>query len=81
LDDVKRATITVPDDLEEPLEAYRRDQDVPPAFTSIVQTALREYLASRGYIAPSRPFGITPAARGSGRSDVSAEHDRYLAEE
>jgi hypothetical protein len=79
LEAVKRATITVPDDLEEPIEAYRRDQDAPPAFTSLVQAALREYLTSRGYLAPDKPFGITPADHGSGRRDVSSEHDRYSA--
>jgi hypothetical protein len=78
---VKRATITVPDDLEEPIEAYRRDQDVSPAFTAVVQAALREYLASRGYVAPAKPFALTAADVGSGRRDVSVEHDRYLAGE
>jgi hypothetical protein len=78
---MKRATITVPADLEGPLEAYRRDQDVAMPFTSVVQAALREYLASRGYIAPAKPFGITPATRGGGRNDVSVDHDRYFAEE
>lgn len=76
----KRATITVPGDLEDSLDAYRRDQEVPPPFTSIVQAALREYLTSRGYLAPLKPFGLTPASRGSGRTDVSVDHDRHLAD-
>lgn len=77
---MKRATITVPEDLEGPIETYRLDQDMPPAFTAVVQAALRGYLAARGYVAPARPFSLTPADRGSGRSDVSSDHDRYLAE-
>ena len=79
---MKRATITLPDELEEALEAYRRSQDVPLALTALTQAALREYLAKRGFLAPSseRSFGITPTGRGSGRSDVGSEHDRYLAE-
>jgi hypothetical protein len=80
---MKRATITLPDELEEALEAFRRSQDVPLALTALTQAALREYLAKRGFLSPSseRSFRITPSGRGSGTSDVSSEHDRYLAEE
>ena len=77
---MKRATITLPDDLEQALEAYQRDQDVPPTLTATTQAALAEYLASRGYLASRRRFRITPAPHGSGRHDVSLEHDRYLAD-
>ncbi|MDP9411330.1 MAG: hypothetical protein M3P70_12715 [Actinomycetota bacterium] len=79
---MKRATITLPDELEEALEAYRRSQDVPLALTALTQAALREYLAKRGFLPPpsGRSFGITPAGRGSGTGDVSSRHDRYLAE-
>lgn len=79
---MKRATITLPDELEEVLEAYQRSQDVPVPLTTVTQAALREYLAKRGFLAPSaeRSFRITPAKRGSGKGDVSADHDRYFAE-
>jgi hypothetical protein len=79
---MKRATITLPDELEEALEAYRHSQEVPLALTALTQAALREYLAKRGFLPPSseRFFGITSTGRGSGTSDVSSEHDRYLAE-
>ena len=79
---MKRATITLPDDLEEILEAYQRSQDVPAPLTTVAQAALREYLARRGFLAPAtkRPFGITPAKKGSGAKDVSTEHDRYFSE-
>jgi hypothetical protein len=80
---MKRATITLPDELEAALEAYRRSQDVPLPLTALTQAALREYLAKRGFLPPTsseRSFGITPARRGSGANDVSSEHDRYLAE-
>lgn len=76
---MKRATITVTDELEEALEAYRRDQEVPPGFTAVTQAALREYLMSRGYLPHTRPLRLTPAEEGSGHSDVSRNHDRYLA--
>lgn len=42
---MKRATITIGDDLEKALRAYIRQQEVRPALTSVVQAALREYLA------------------------------------
>jgi hypothetical protein len=44
-----------------------------------VEAALREYLAHRGDGASKRTLRITPAPRGSGRSDISIEHDRELA--
>ncbi len=79
---MKRATITLPDELEHALEKYLGSQDVPLPLTAVAQAALREYLAKRGFISSSaaRPFGITPAREGSGTRDVSSEHDRYVAE-
>lgn len=79
---MKRATITLPDELEEVLEAYQHAQDVPVPLTTVTQAALREYLARRGFHAPTseRSFKITPAKKGSGTRDVSSEHDRYFAE-
>ena len=79
---MKRATITLPDDLEEVLEAYQRSRDVPAPLTTVTQAALREYFAKRGFIAPDakRSFRTTPARKGSGTNDVSVEHDRHFAE-
>jgi len=76
---MKRATITVPDEVEAAVAAYQRAQDAPPTLTAVVEAALREYLAHRGFGAPKRTLRITPAPRGSGRSDISIEHDRELA--
>lgn len=78
---MKRATITLDDQLESALEAYSKRQDVPPVLTSVVQAALREYLARRGFAIPSKPFYIAPAKKGSGKRDVSLRHDEYLARE
>ncbi len=75
---MKRATITITDDVEAALDAYVKRQDVTPALTSVVQAALREYLARRGFTPPAKPFHITPAKKGSGKSDVSLRHDEYL---
>ena len=40
-----------------------------------MQAALREYLRERGFLREYRPLKITPAKKGSGRSDVSINHD------
>lgn len=77
---MKRATMTLPDDLAEAVNEYVRAQEAPPALTTVVQAALREYLRERGFLRQYRPLKITPAPRGSGRSDVSINHDRYFAE-
>jgi len=76
---MKRATMTFPDDLAEAVENYVRAQENPPALTTVMQAALREYLRERGYLRPYRPLRLTPAPRGSGRRDVSENHDLYLA--
>ncbi len=83
---MKRATITISDDLEAKLNSYMGAQDAPPSLTGIVEAALRRFLEekqleSRQYRRARRPFSITPAEKGSGRTDVSIEHDRYLAED
>ena len=82
---MRRATITIPDDLETDLEAFLKTQEAPPSLTVLMQTALRRFLAEmrleqRGYRPPSQPLHVTPASSGSGRSDVSIRHDRELAE-
>jgi hypothetical protein len=78
---MRRATVTITDDLEASLDAYNRQQDVSPALTAVLQAALREYLARRGFRAAPKALRITPARKGSGTRDVSVRHDRYLAEE
>lgn len=78
---MKRASITLTDELEGALEEYLHSREIPLPLTAVAQGALREYLEKRGFLpTPARSFGITPAARGSGTQDVSVEHDRYLAE-
>ena len=77
---MRRAPITIGDELESSLDAYLRQQDARPPFTAVVQAALKEYLAQRGFSAKPRTLRITPAKKGSGLRDVSIEHDRYLTE-
>jgi Arc/MetJ-type ribon-helix-helix transcriptional regulator len=76
---MKRATITLPDDLEQALERFVDEQEVPVQLTAVVQAAVREYLGERGYLETSSPLRIRPAGRGSGQKDVSISHDRNLA--
>jgi hypothetical protein len=74
---MKRATMTFPDDLAEAVDNYLQAQDAPPALTTVMQAALREYLRERGFLRVRRPLKITPKGN-SGRSDVSHSHDLYL---
>jgi len=81
---MRRATITIPDDLESELNTYMEAQDAPPSLTGLVEVALRRFLEekrleSRQFRPARKPFSITPAKKGSGRRDVSIAHDRYLA--
>jgi hypothetical protein len=76
---MKRATVTINDDLEASLEAYTAQQDAVPALTAVVQAALREYLERRGFGVGPKALRITPAKKGSGARDASLQHDRYLA--
>jgi len=76
---VKRASISISSELEEALDTYMKQQDTPPALTTLVQAALREYLAHRGLMPPATALKITPARKGSGKTDVSVHHDRYFA--
>ena len=83
---MRRATITIPDDLEDELNSYMKDQEPPPSLTGLVEIALRRFLRERQleslqYRPARRPLSITPSERGSGRRDVSLNHDRHLAEE
>jgi hypothetical protein len=74
---MKRASVTLPDDLAEAVEKYTQSQNVTPALTAVVQAALREYLQERGFLRTYRPLKLEPLGN-SGRSDVSVNHDLYL---
>jgi metal-responsive CopG/Arc/MetJ family transcriptional regulator len=75
---MKRATITFPDDLADAVDQFRDAQETPPALTAVMQAALREFLQERGFLRPYRRLKLGPVGR-SGRSDVSRNHDDYLA--
>lgn len=46
---MRRATVSIPDELREALEDYRRDLEFSPSMAAVIQAALGEYLRSRGY--------------------------------
>ena len=71
---MRRATITLPDDLEQALERFVDEQTVPVQLTAVVQ-----YLAERGYLPSTSALRIRPAKQGSGQDDVSVSHDQYLS--
>lgn len=80
---MKRATITIPDDLVAELEAYLESLDAPPSLTNILQAALRNFLIDQKLMARSfkpadKPFKLPVAEKGSGKSDISSNHDKYL---
>lgn len=76
---MRRATVTINDDLEASLNDFMQQQEVSPALTAVVQAALREYLSRRGFVSRAKKLRIAPAKKGSGAKDVSVRHDRYLA--
>jgi hypothetical protein len=78
---MRRATITIGDEIEVQLDSWMRQQDATPSLTTVVQAALKEFLALRGFGNVPRKLHITPSGKGSGSVDVSISHDRYLAGE
>jgi hypothetical protein len=77
---MRRATITIDNEMGRALDAYVSDQEAKPALTAVVNAALRAFLTERGYLRARRTLRITPAPRGSGKSDISVAHDKYLAD-
>ena len=78
---MKQATIMLSDELIEAIEAFQRDEGDKADLPAITEAALKTYLQARGYLPAARPLRITPAPAGSGKTDVSIEHDRELASE
>lgn len=76
---MRRATVTIGDETEASLDAYMRQQEAAPSLAAVMQAALKEYLARRGFAPGQRRLRITAAQKGSGGRNASIEHDRYLA--
>ena len=81
---MRRATVTIPEELEVALESYRRDLEVPPSFAAVMQTALKEYLHQRGYVSGgglpsgemSTIYDAAPAIRGEKTAAEMVLEDR-----
>ena len=78
LDLMKRVTVSLPDDLAKGLDRYLSSQESPLTLPTVLQAALRLYLAERGFLRTGRTLVISAASTGSGRSDISQRHDCYL---
>lgn len=83
---MRRASVTLSDDLEREVEAFLARQEPQPSLNALIDVALSRYLDQRKLDAlqfqpATRPFRPTPAAVGSGLSDVAERHDDYLAED
>jgi hypothetical protein len=76
---MRRATVTLTDELEQDLNAYIASQPVTPTLNAIVQAALRDFLAEHSP-APLQRLRFTPAETGSGDPYGSRDHDRILAD-
>ncbi len=72
---MRRATVTIPEELERAMESYRGDLDFPPSLAKLMQAALAEYLSQRGYDAggssSSRPTMMENAPRNKGTKMIS----------
>lgn len=80
---MKRATITIPEELEAELDVSLAEQEPQPSLTGVIQTALRLFLEKRkwkerGYRAPQSHLRIPVTEKGSSRKDISENHDKYL---
>ncbi len=81
---MRRATITIPDELEQALDAYRKDLEFPPSLAAVMQAALKEYLGGRGYTVPGGPasgrrptvYEGAPAVRGGKTASEMVVEDR-----
>lgn len=83
---MQRVTITIPDELMVKIDAFRRREGTSGQLETVVEDVLRRFFVDpdtwggREYRPPSGPLHIRPAQVGSGKSDISVEHDRYLTE-
>ena len=47
---MRRATVTITDELEAALDAFLCDQPAKPSMTAVMQAALDEFFTKRGYL-------------------------------
>ena len=81
---MKRTTITFPDELEAKLDTYLAQQQTPPSLSTVVQTALENFLEGQKWAAyqpqpATQPFHVSVAEEGGDADDVSIYPDAYSA--
>lgn len=83
---VHQVTISISDEVLSAIEKWRLESGTAGDVESAVEHALDEWFTrqdawgGREYRQASSSLQITPADVGSGRHDISVDHDRYLAE-
>ncbi len=69
----------LPDSLLQALELYTNEQASQSTPDAVIQAALEEFLAQRGYFPQfKKTLIIQPAPQGSGYTDTSINHDQVL---
>lgn len=79
---MKRATITIPDDLDSRIKEYTQGREDDTSLSAVVQAALEEYLDSHERSSARWLLDFTPIEEkdDAGEPDVSINHDKYLAD-
>ncbi|MEH2456376.1 hypothetical protein [Nostoc sp.] len=73
--------ITLPDAIANTLNTYIKDQEVSIPANVVAEIALEDFLCQRGYLLPRKQgLSLTPASKGSGFKDTSANHDKILVD-
>ena len=70
-----RTTIAIDDEVADALQRYRSHRDVEVSVNAVVQAALKDFLAARGYLPGKKRLRITPAEKGSGYTDRLGARD------
>ena len=81
---VKRASITLPSELDQRVDEFLSAQSPRPSLTALVQEALSAYLDDyewkRREYTPAKESVLTVTTERTGHSDTAARHDEALAE-
>jgi predicted nucleotidyltransferase len=71
---MRRATVTIPDDLAEKVDAYSERQPAGPSLTALVQAALRRFLAEPEGSSHQRPVVLRVLSNRAAIKDAAARH-------
>lgn len=71
---MRRATVTIPDDLAVQLDAFSSTQPASPSLTTLVQAALRSFLAAPGGSPRESPVINRVLSRRAAIKDAAARH-------